>query len=69
MTDVTRGLSYLLLAYVIVGVLELIFGQSLRTAGKNWDKLAGWKKFLISIFVIACALGAAVMLIPIVANV
>jgi hypothetical protein len=39
-------------AYVIVGFIELILGDSLIMASKKWDQLIWWKKLIISAFVI-----------------
>lgn len=63
--DITRFLSLALWAYAIVGLLEVIFGESLASAARRWDSLAGWKKFLLSLLVIVVAIVGFGALIPV----
>lgn len=64
--NVTRFLALALCAYAAVGLLEIVFGESLANAARSWDQLAGWKRFLISVVVIIGALVLFISLIPVV---
>ncbi len=60
-------LSVILGAYAIVGLIEVVGGDSLKGAAGKWDTLAGWKKFLIAIGVICgcfLALGLVMAALP-----
>lgn len=61
-------LSIILGAYAIVGVVEIIGGESLVNLGKKWDALAGWKKFVISVLVIVTFFTALMLIMPTVAG-
>jgi hypothetical protein len=61
-------LAVILGAYAIVGVVEIIGGESLVNLGKQWDALAGWKKFFISIAVIVIFFTALMLIMPTVAE-
>lgn len=55
-------------AYAIVGLIEVIGGDSLKTTAAKWDTLQGWKKFLIAaVFICAIFLAIGLML-PILAQ-
>lgn len=65
---VTGFVTWALCAYAVVGLLEVVFGESLAGAARKWDRLAGWKKFLFSVLVIVAALVGFVSLIPVFAR-
>ena len=65
----TKMLAVFFVAYAIVGVVEIALGESLVSAARKWDAMPGWKKFLISVVVIICAMAAAFAVIPLVAGV
>ncbi len=55
-------------AYAIVGLIEVIGGDSLKAVATKWDVLAGWKKFLIAAGVIGACFLAMGLLLPILAQ-
>jgi hypothetical protein len=67
--ETTKFVALAMGAYFAVGLLELVLGESLISAAKKWDEMAGWKIFLISITVIMVALIGFISLIPVFANV
>ncbi|MDG9671802.1 hypothetical protein ONV78_28965 [Hahella sp. CR1] len=64
-----HGVGLFLLAYAIVGLVELKFGPFLATWATRWDSMASWKKGLISLVVIIGSLVAVVLMMPLVAKV
>ena len=52
---ITRMLAVILGAYAIVGLVEIIGGDSLASLAKSWDSLPAWKKFIFSIVIIIVA--------------
>lgn len=62
--DITYMLTIILLAYLFVGVIELLGGQSLSKMAANWDQLPGWKKFVISTLVIVGFFMAIIFILP-----
>ncbi|MDF1640281.1 hypothetical protein [Thalassolituus oleivorans] len=62
------GLGLMLLAYSIVGLVEVFIDNKFPTAKSSWETMQGWKKLLISIVVIALALMLVFYLMPIVAK-
>lgn len=67
--NIAKFIAIAMCAYVIVGLIELALGDSLVSAAKSWDNLAGWKKFLISLLVIIVALVVFISLIPVFAKI
>jgi hypothetical protein len=67
--NLTGMLAVLLTAYAIVGFIEILGGQSLVAAAKNWDRLAGWKQFLISVAVVVVAFVVFMYLMGVVAGI
>ncbi|UPW17503.1 hypothetical protein M0C34_14835 [Agarivorans sp. TSD2052] len=63
------GIGLLLLAYAIIGVVELKFGTFITPMAAKWDSMASWKKALISVAVIIGSLVAAVALMPLAAQI
>lgn len=57
-----------LLAYAIVGFVEILFGESLVGAARKWDQLAGWKKLLMSLVLVLCTLALFMALMPLLAQ-
>lgn len=55
-------------AYAIVGLIEVLGGDSLKASAAKWDELAGWKKFLFASGVIGACLLALGLLLPILAR-
>lgn len=62
----TRMFAVIAGAYALVGAIEVLGGESLAASAKKWDRLPGWKKFLISIVVILAFFVLVIVLIPIV---
>lgn len=52
---ITRMLSIIMGAYALVGLIEVVGGESLVSLAKRWDSLPGWKKFILSVIVIIIA--------------
>ncbi len=67
-SGITKMLSILLAAYALVGLVEVLAGESLVASAKKWDDLASWKKFIISLVVILFALGIFIGAMPLVAT-
>jgi hypothetical protein len=66
---ITRFFAVVMGAYALVGLVEVLMGESLLSAGKRWDQLAGWKKFAISLVVIIAAIVIFIGVMPLVAKV
>lgn len=64
----TKMLAVIFVAYALVGLVEVALGESLLSAGKKWDEMPGWKKFLISLVVIVGSLAVVFSVIPLVAG-
>lgn len=64
---ITRFFAVVMGGYAIVGLVEILMGESLVSAGRKWDRLAGWKKFLISLAAVIAAFALFMSLIPVVA--
>ena len=54
------------LAYVLVGLVEVILGSSLVRAGEAWTRLAWWQRGLASFVVVVGAMALVVTVIPMV---
>lgn len=65
---ITMLLAVALGAYSLVGLIEVLGGESIASAARNWDRQPGWKKFQISLVVIVLALGGFISLIPVLAR-
>lgn len=63
-----RMVSLFLFAYALAGVIELILDKSYPNAKDQWGRLAGWKKFIISLIIIIASLIFFLSLIPFVAK-
>ena len=61
---ITKMLGIILAAYVIVGLIEVIAGDSLLSASKKWELIPGWKKFIISTFIIVGFFVLVIALMP-----
>jgi hypothetical protein len=61
-------LAVIFAAYAIVGLVEVVLGESLLSAGKKWDLMPGWKKFLISLAVIIGAFAVFFSVMPFIAE-
>ncbi|GAB2505922.1 hypothetical protein [Arenimonas alkanexedens] len=64
-TDIAKLLAAAAGAYVIVGIVELTAGTSLFRLTGAWDQLRPWKQRVISTLVIAAALVASFVLLPV----
>jgi hypothetical protein len=65
---ITMFLAVALGAYALVGLIEILGGETIASAARTWDGQPGWKKFLISLAVILLALGGFISLIPLLAK-
>ena len=65
---ITKMLGVIFSAYVIVGLIEVIVGNSLSSASEKWELMPSWKKFIISTFVIAGFFILVIALMPYVAR-
>jgi hypothetical protein len=65
---ITTFLAVALGAYALVGLIEVLGGETIASAARNWDCQPGWKKFLISLVVIVLALGGFISLIALLAT-
>lgn len=64
----TKMLAVMFVAYAAVGLVEVVLGESLLAAGRRWDEMPGWKKFLVSLVVIVGSLAVAFAVMPLVAE-
>ena len=65
---ITKMLGVILAAYVIVGLIEVVVGDSLSSASKKWELMPSWKKFIISTIVIVGFFVLVIALMPYVAE-
>lgn len=66
---ITNGLGLFLLAYAVVGVIELKFNKTLSPLSEKWMNQASWKKFIISFVVIIVSIVLAISIMPFIAKV
>jgi len=57
-----KMLSLFLIAYALVGLIELNLGGSISRAEEKWEKFSAWKKIIFSTFVIVTAIIIAINL-------
>ncbi|WLQ11909.1 hypothetical protein O5O45_19460 [Hahella aquimaris] len=66
--SLAKMLAIILWAYALIGLIETLIGGRLVSLSAKWDIMAGWKKFIISVFTIVFALFCFISLIPIAAK-
>ncbi|MCP4272434.1 MAG: hypothetical protein GY781_10770 [Gammaproteobacteria bacterium] len=66
--ELTFGIGLFLLAYALIGVIELKFGEIINPLSVKWNEMASWKKFIISFAVIVTTLVAVIATMPIIAR-
>jgi uncharacterized membrane protein len=66
--EITRFVTLALAAYAVIGIIELLAGESLTIAAKRWDSIAAWKKVLITLAVIVLAFFSFITLMMLVAK-
>ena len=59
-----NALGLFLLAYAVIGLLELKFSSSFTNLSTVWEALAPWKKGLISLVVIVATVVASISIMP-----
>ena len=63
------GTGMFLLAYAIVGLIELLIDKRAPNAKQSWESISSWGRFFISTFVIVLALVVFIGAIPYMAKI